>query len=218
MDTEVAGPGFLPTELVVTGLHQSQTCIAHIVEATANQCEVLVVGDCRVTRGTCRELQLGVGQPARYVREEVLVAKVPHECCRPEHTPAVSLTETRRCVGTQSCLGKVAVLVVVLATSKERQEAVVRVGGVIPARCAGCGGDIGQSVVVLSCGRNAESLVVVVDTLVTHKEVERVVFVHIKLVVDGVGHCQRVVVGRATRCRALSLVGSIARERLCKAC
>lgn len=214
VQTEVGGPRGLPAQVFVALRGGGDAGRADIVGSSGDECEVLVVGNRRVTGRTGRDVDLCVGQPVGGILHETLVAQVPHEADRSEDAPAVRGAETRRGVGADGELGEVAVVVVVLAAAEERQQSVVVGRGVLPRGRIGSGPDVGQFVVVLTAGGHAERFVVVVRTVLTDHEVERVLVVHVEPVVDRVGYLERQGVGGVARCGALLEVGQVFGHRL----
>ena len=195
VECQVRCPRLLPAERVIARLQQSHTCVATIVYATTHKSEVLVVWNRGVTRSTCRECNLRVGKPLARRLHKGLVTETPHKAHRPEACPAVVATKARRAIGTHRELGEVAIVVVILATTKEREEAIVRIGSVAPRCGTSTRRDIGHQVVVLSLGQDAECLVVVGDTLLTNEEVEVVLISLREAIVCCICDCERATIG-----------------------
>ena len=159
-----------------------------------------------------------MSEPTTRRLHKLLVAQAPHKAQRPESRPTVLLTEARRAIGTYRELCEVAAIVVILTTTEERQEAVVRIGGIAP-RCNTCTRRyVCQEVVILTLSQDAECLVVIGDTLLTNEEVEVMLVALREAVVRCIGDCERAAIGRRARSRALTLIWQVARIRQAEAC
>ena len=125
MQADIRGPEFFPFQIFIAFGHGINTRIAVVVYSATYQCQMVEVGDRRVSRRTRTKRQLCIGQPF-YIFKKFFITQVPHQTDRPKSGPPAFSAEARGTVRSDREISIITVVEVILPASEERHIGVGR--------------------------------------------------------------------------------------------